>query len=58
MTWWAWALLGWAGLSVPVGVVVGRAIRLGRAEDHKRPAEGPRLPAPREGDGSVDDLSA
>ena len=58
MTWWAWVLLGWAALSVPVGVVVGRAIRVGQAEERTRRAEGARMPAPREGDGPVDDLSA
>jgi hypothetical protein len=29
MTGWGWAVLAWAGLSAPVAVVVGRAIRRG-----------------------------
>lgn len=58
MPWWVWALLGWAAVSVPVAVVVGRAIRLGEDDGRTRPSRGARMPAPREGEGSVDDLSA
>jgi hypothetical protein len=38
MSWWAWVLLGWLVLSLPVGVLVGRMIRLGQREDaeHQR----------------------
>jgi hypothetical protein len=28
MTWWAWALIAWLTLSVPVAVLIGRAIAL------------------------------
>jgi hypothetical protein len=58
MPWWAWALLGWAALSVPVAVVVGRAIRLGDGDGRSRPTGDLPMPAPREGEGSIDDLSA
>jgi hypothetical protein len=26
MTWWGWALLGWALLSLPAGLLVGRVL--------------------------------
>ncbi len=33
MTWWAWALLAWLALSVPVAVILGRAIAHAQSED-------------------------
>jgi hypothetical protein len=60
MTWWAWVLVGWSVLSVPVAVLVGRVIAMGRRptgadEDLRGPLRGqgagpPSLPPPRDGD--------
>lgn len=58
MTWWAWALLAWAALSVPAAILVGRATRVGQGNDVPPPAVNRRLPAQRDGGDAADDLSA
>lgn len=56
MSWWLWLLLAWLALSVPLGILVGRAIRQGQRGDveedqdsGRHPAPGPPFPAPRDG---------
>jgi hypothetical protein len=56
MTWWTWALIGWLVLSVPVAVLVGRAIALAQQRQDADDARGllgdaretgPSVPLPR-----------
>jgi hypothetical protein len=56
MTWWTWALIGWLVLSVPVAVLIGRAIALAQQRQDADDARGllgdggkagPSVPFPR-----------
>jgi hypothetical protein len=62
VTWWAWALIAWLVLSVPVAVLIGRSIALAdrRHESDGVPRRlfgdgrkaGPSVPLPRGDDDS------
>lgn len=40
MRWWGWALIGWAAVSVPVAVAVGRALRTADRPEQPPPSVG------------------
>jgi hypothetical protein len=54
MSWWMWALIAWPALSLPIAIVIGRAIRLGEKRDAQRRVRGHRkspmteVPQPRD----------
>lgn len=42
MPWWGWVAIGWAAVSIPVGVAVARSIRIAdRREQQPPPTVGP-----------------
>jgi hypothetical protein len=43
MSWWAWLLLAWMLLSIPVAVLVGQVIRVGQHGENCRSCSHPRL---------------